>query len=165
MRMVFYILIINLITSCDYYVVNPYKHPIGHLSESNIGNPDFEPCYKEEIFAGNYFRKPSGFSFGKDSLRRYFSSTYDNQGIVSESGYITFRFAINCEGEKGWYEIHELGLDFKEKKFNKITVDHLLKLIEDLDSWRPIEFNDNKFDSYMHLTFKIENGDLLEILP
>jgi len=156
---------LTFLASCDYYVVNPHREIVGQLSESGIGNPDFEPCFKENIFPYYYSRTPAGFSPGKDSLRTYYLSQYDNKGIVSESGYLTFRFVINCKGDKGWYEIKQLGLDFNEKKFNSILVDQLLALTEDLGSWAPIRFGDTEFDSFIHLTFKISNGELVEILP
>lgn len=165
MRLCALILLTTLMISCDYYVVNPYRENIGQISKSKIGNSDFKPCFEEQIY--NHYRswKPAKFEPGKDSLRNYYLSKYDNLGIINESGYVTLRFVLNCKGEKGWYEIKQLGLDFEEKEFNKLTVDQLFDLTEALGSWTPIVFDDNNFDSYFHLTFKIDNGELVEILP
>lgn len=152
-----------LCISCDYYMVNDYKDHVGVI-ENGANEDAFELCYKEKVFPYYYGRQASGFEFGKDSLRQYFRSRYYNQGVTNESGYITIRFNINCKGEAGDYEIHQLGLDFEKKKFNRQIVDQLYDLTRALKSWKPVEFYGDKYDSFIHISFKIENGVLKEIL-
>lgn len=157
---------ILMLCGCDYYLINPHVHQVGHISKKWFSEDNFKPCFEEKVFP--YYRSlrsPARFRPGKDSLKRYFKANYDNRGIINESGYITIRFLINCKGEIGRFEILEVGLDYSKKTFNKIIKNHLLTLTKSLKGWQPIEFSESFFDSFFHLTFKIENGTLVEILP
>lgn len=155
-----------LLVSCDYYLINDYDQHVGVIRKSNTRNTgEWSACYKEKIFPYYYGRNPASFAEGKDSLRQHFRMRYYNHGITNESGYITVRFIINCKGEPGMFEIRQVGMDFKKKKFNKQIVDQLFEILLQLESWKPVEFYGDKYDSFYHLTFKIENGELKEILP
>jgi len=166
MRILLPIICLVLLSSCDYYIINSYENQVGYISNNNtLGDKDFKVCLEEHLFPFYYGRKPASFTFGKDSIRRYFDEQYSNQGVINESGYITIRFIINCKGEAGRYEILQIGKDYKKKIFNQALVDHLFTLTRNLKDWNPIELRDTKFDSFIHMTFKIENGELLEILP
>lgn len=152
--------------SCDYYVVNSYKHDVGYLDPSKALDPDFEACYEENILSSYYYsKKPASFEYGKDSLRNYFLANYDNKGIVNQSGYITYRFIINCEGKAGRFHLYCVGTDYKAKEFHPELTDQLYHLLSSLDTWQSMTIGDVIFDSHIYYTFKIENGELVEILP
>ena len=55
--------------------------------------------------------------------------------------------------------------DFEEWSFDKKLVDELLTLTKTLDGWVVGEYEGQVFDYYQYLTFKIENGKLIEIMP
>ncbi len=151
-------------SSCDYYLINSYDKPIGHL-DLHKTNAGFKTCLDEVHLPSYYSRKPVEYLHGKDSLQRYFHLNYDNKGITNQSGYITFRFIINCEGTLGNFEIHELGIDYKEKKFQESLVVHLQELLLQLNEWKAFSRGDSTFDSFHFITFKIDNGELVDILP
>ena len=162
------LLTILLLASCDYYIVNPHHHQVGHIELKGSDQKGFSPCFKEKLFAHHTaWNRYWIYKFppGKDSLRLYYNQRFDNQGIVNQSGYITLRFIINCKGEAGNYEVESLGLDYKKKDFNKELINHLLDLTQSIKTWHPYTHGDSTFDSFTHLTFKIDNGELLEILP
>lgn len=166
LRTLICLLMILLFTSCDYYIINPHHRQLGHISPSAFGDDsEFKACYEERMFPYYYGKDPSKFSHGKDSLRNYFLKYYDHLGYTNESGYITVRFIINCEGEAGRHQLLQVGLDYQEKEFNAQLTDKLLQLTKNLKDWDPIIFGDSTYDSFIHLTFKIENGELVEILP
>ncbi len=159
-------ILLSFFISCDYYIVKDYKEHVGLISKSEESdNPDFNPCFKEKIFPYYYGRQTAEYAKGKDVLSNYFHEHYKNFGNTHESGFITFRFIINCKGEAGNYEIRQVGLDFKKKSFNRETVDYLFSLVKTLQDWNTVEFFGDKYDCFYHLTFKITNGELLEILP
>jgi len=161
-----YLLLLTILcaTSCDYYVINPHKHQVGHISQGQYtDNPDFKLCYKEVLWPG-HFDKEVGFKYGIDSLRRYFYKNYDHQGITDQSGYITIRFVVNCEGKVGLFEVRKIGADYKPKDFHPELVDQLVNLTRALNEWNAFDFNDFQYDSFTHITFKIDNGELSEIL-
>lgn len=167
-KLIFVIASVIILSSCDYYLVNPHQHQVGEPQKPFGGDKDFQICYEEKILPHYYgFRRHNGYIFkpGKDSLRSHFRENYNNQGIINESGYITLRFIINCKGETGRFILEELGFDYKKKKFNPELTEHLLTLTKSLKDWTAFSTGDVTFDSFTHLTFKIENGELLEILP
>ena len=162
-----------VLSACDYYIVNPHHHQVGHIEHGGWGE-DFSPCFEEHLFPHNYSRQfrsfyytpeSAGHVMGKDSLRNYYLQRYDDLGYINESGYVTIRFIISCMGEAGAHEVHELSMDFDEKKFSPALTDQLLTLTKEITQWRPITFGDSRFDSFFHLTFKLKNGQLVEILP
>lgn len=165
-RLLIILILLTGFFSCDYYVVNSYKHDVGYLDPSTSLDSGFEVCYEENILEYYYNRKtPASFEFGKDSLRNFFLANYDHKGIVNESGYITFRFIINCEGQIGRFHMYCVGNDYKKKKFHASLTDQLYQLLSSLDTWQPLTVGDVIFDSHIYYTFKIENGELVEILP
>ena len=152
MRAILILVIAFLLASCDYYIVNPHHHQVGHIDMDGSDPTDFNPCFKEKLFAHHtawnrywVYKYPPG----KDSLRLYYDKLFDNQGIVNQSGYITLRFVINCKGEAGYFEIEELGLDYKKKKFNPELTNHLLELTKSIAKWHPYTHG---AVSYTHLT-------------
>lgn len=157
--------IVSIHWSCDYQIIDPHDHEVGYIDPSKALDEGFEACFEEKIFPYYYGRKPARFDFGKDSLKRYFVSQYNDFGDFSQTGYITFRFVINCKGEAGRFVTESVGHDFEKKEFNPKIVDGLYKALSQLKGWQPIQFYDDKYDSYYHITFKIVNGELLEILP
>ncbi len=157
--------LVMLFCSCDYYIINDYKDHIGVVKESEYETGDFSPCFPEKIFPYYYGRETAGFKEGKDSLRQYIRMGYNNQGIENGSGYITIRFIINCKGQAGLYELRQVGLDFKPKKFNPAIVEQIEELVMGIDAWQAIEFYGDRYDSFYHLSFKIRDGEIEEILP
>jgi len=147
-------------------VINSHENHIGVITEASPhDDPDFKVCFEEKIFPYYYGTDKAGYEFGKDSLRIYFKSNFYNKGFTNESGYVTIRFIINCEGKAGRYEVLETGMDFKEKKFNDYIPGHLLDLTLRLKDWKIHKYYGSSYDSFFHLTFKIVNGEIVEILP
>ena len=152
--------------SCDYYIIDPHNEHVGFIDIKDAPkDKNFKACFEENIFPYYYSRSPASFSYGKDSLKKYFHKKYNNFEDVSCSGYVTARFVINCEGEAGRFIVHQVGPDYVQKKLNPKIVNNLLEAVQALEDWKPIQFFDDKYDSFFHLSFKIEGGDLVEILP
>lgn len=165
MRWLFLLALMSLLSSCDFYMVNPHRQHVSYLSEKGtISPPEFKPCFEEFTFPNFYSRQPAEFAPGRDSLRTYFYEAFDNGGIINDSGYVTIRFMINCRAETGRFEVLPIGLDYKEKQFNKKIIDQLLTLTMNLKDWSPYGRDYTSFDSSTHVTFKIVNGELVDIL-
>lgn len=160
------LLILIMLGSCDYYRINPHRNHISHIPIGQaIESDSFKVCFKEKIFPPFYGRQRATFSEGTKALKQHILDTYEDIGDRSESGYITIRFVVNCEGEAGRFIVHEVGPDYKKKKFNKRIVKQLLGSLQSLKEWKPLQFYDDRYDSYYFLSFKINNGELAEVLP
>ncbi|SHG91731.1 hypothetical protein [Winogradskyella jejuensis] len=131
--------------------------------ETALGNKDFKTCNDNIIF--NYYNPQSAsYSGGKNNLRDYILSNY-NSDKYSDSGYLNILFVINCKGEAGRYKVYENNLDLEPQKFNPQLKTELLNLTMKLKKWNPNVIRGEYVDSSMYISYRIENGEITEILP
>jgi len=142
---------------------NVYMERIAYINpDKALLSEDFDTCH-DYIYDYYNPERPS-YITGKKGLRKYILDNYRNNSYT-DSGYLTVRFVINCKGKTGRYVIHENDLDLIPKKFNEELKDQLFELTTDLDQWNPNVIRGNKVDSYMYISYRIENGEIIEILP
>ena len=55
--------------------------------------------------------------------------------------------------------------NYEEKVFDKSITDKLLSIAKNLKGWKGKRIREKEIDYYQYLIFKIENGQLKEILP
>ena len=101
----------------------------------------------------------------KGEFRRFIIQHFNNNNY-KDNGLLNLRFLINCKGEIGDIEINELNFDFEPIALTDSLVQELMELAFLKDNWdvsrlRLIEPN----DYYMYLIFRIENGQMVDILP
>ncbi len=107
----------------------------------------------------------SGFIGGKGNLKKFIDKKLDNSKLNDETGYLTFRFVINCMGQAGKFVTNEADFDYNEKQFSKQTVMHLYDIISSVEKWKPCVIRNVKKDSYFYVTFILKNGKIQDILP
>ena len=141
-----------------------YPHSIEYIDpEKSFLNTDFILC-NEDFIVQYYNPKRATYSKGKNGLREFVLSNYKNRNYT-DSGYLNIRFMINCKGEAGRYVIHENNLNLEPKKFNKDLVKQLLTITTQLKKWNPNYTHDAYRDSYMYISYRMEHGEITEILP
>ncbi len=123
----------------------------------------FEICDKNYILQ-YYNPERATYSQGKNGLRNFILSNYKNKNYT-DSGYLNIRFIINCKGEAGCYVIHENDLNLVPKTFTKDLKDQLFTLTTQLKKWNSNFTRGLDRDSYMYISYRIENGNITEILP
>lgn len=127
---------------------------------------DFALCGLHMKVADYYNSSPDGhYSKGKRVMVNLINSKIIKEKLFNESGYLTFRFVVNCKGEAGWFTIEQADLNYNEKKFNQETIDHLYEIVYGLKSWSPSVLDETPRDAYFYLTFRMKNGEILDILP
>jgi hypothetical protein len=142
---------------------NRYEHRIAHIDPNNSMLSDgFETCH--EYIYDYYNPERPTYVNGKNGLRKFVLKNYKNDGY-SDSGYLNIRFVINCKGETGRYVIHENDLSLSPKKFNPEIKKQLFELTTQLNKWNPNFIRGKKVDSYMYISYRIENGEIIEIIP
>jgi len=133
-------------------------------SFKNIQN--FEACnggvknqyYYDEIGTSN--------SRNREEMLSYFLKHFQYPFDSNQNGYIRIRFMVNCKGKIGRFSLQEMDRDYKEKRFPPEITQQLFDLVYQLDGWIPMElWLDEPVDYYKHLGFKINNGQIEEILP
>lgn len=83
------------------------------------------------------------------------------------SGYITFRFMIDCEGKPlPKTQILQTDEKYTNYHFNKNLVNELFTFLKTLDKWKIAKSKEGVTYSYKaFLTFKIKNGKVINIIP
>ncbi|AWX44734.1 hypothetical protein HME9304_01737 [Flagellimonas maritima] len=144
--------------------VKKHEHDIGYIDPSKARlNKGFHVCNKSRIFQ-YYNPEKATYSKGKNGLRRFILENYKNKNY-NDSGYLTIRFVINCKGKAGRYIIHENDLNLMPKHFDPDLVEQIFELTSKLEKWNPNFIFEEYRDSYMYLSYRIENGEITEILP
>ena len=126
---------------------------------------DFTLCNKRHIF--QYFNDSNGLQYKgeKAELDKIFFKKYKSQNIPDETGLIRIRFVVNCKGETDRFRIIGMDGNYNSKTFSSKVTDQLMDITKSLNGWIPKKIQGNDVDFYQYLIFKIENGNLIEIMP
>ena len=91
---------------------------------------------------------------------------HQNQ-LFKGSGYITFRFRIDCEGQRTKRtQVLQTDEHYKSYHFNKTLVNELYLFLNTLNNWKAAKDKRGNFFSYIALlTFKIKDGKVINIIP
>ena len=142
---------------------NKYEHRIAYIDSTNsLLSKDFKTC--NDYIYDYYNPKRPTYITEKNGLRKFILENYKNKNYT-DSGYLNIRFVINCKGETGRYVIHENDLNLIPQNFTKELKEQLFNLTTQLNEWNPNIIRDKKVDSYMYISYRIENGKITEILP
>lgn len=147
------------------------NHRVAYINIEKAKNTDrFIVCDSTYIVdyynysPGDSIYRATSYANGKNGLRKEVLTQYKNNNY-SDSGYLNFRFIVNCHGEAGAYVIHENDLDLKPKSFNPDLVEQLFNITVSLKEWLPNFMRGENRDSYMYISYRIENGEITEIIP
>lgn len=126
---------------------------------------DFQLCGSEKLVQQYfYFGQGLHYEGEKTALRKRFKEAYVPVE-TTQSGWIRIRFIVNCQGKAGRFRMISSDLDYQEQVFDERITDQLLKITKSLDGWGVLSKNDKPRDYYQYLIFKINNGNLTDILP
>lgn len=130
-------------------------------------NPKFTTCNHISKIYDYYNGSSDGIQIegSKGRLKAILQEKLDTDKIKGISGYYTFRFVINCKGEAGRFITEECGLDYQSTQFSEQSRQHLLSILMDIDEWIPLEIKGEKKDAYNYITFKIKDGEIIDLLP
>ncbi|WP_396632890.1 hypothetical protein [Maribacter sp. R86514] len=143
-----------------------YFNDLGEISfDEQLDDENFKVCHEDVTFPFNYGGVGLIYTGEKTKLEDTIRNKFQDFQIDGQTGYITVRFIINCEGKSGRFRTTEMGLDLKPKKFNKDIVRQILEITKELDGWKAFEYNEKTWDYQQYLTFKFDNGLLKDIMP
>ena len=144
---------------------NPKTHRVGFIfpENKNVVTLDTAKSHWNKklvgVFASTYpqIYKGSKYQFRQNLLQAYQAELYQ------DNGYFNLRFYISNEGEVWLYEVNEMDFDFNSTQFTPGLREELIALSLKKDNWNP--FSEEDLNYYMHLTYRIENGKITEIIP
>ena len=142
------------------------KHE-GHIGFLDSKNPDVSENFKrcsEKLPVGFYHSSaPYIYKGGKPNFRKFIQTNF-SENKYTDDGYLNFRFLINCNGEIGDVETNQLDTNLELTVLNKDLVSKLSKLTLRKENWNSLETREVR-DLYMYIIYRIENGQIVEILP
>lgn len=142
-----------------------YHKRVGHISPpAETLNKNTEPIL--DYYRGAYHTfssaAPKIYKGSKHQFRKKILEKFNAQNYT-ESGYLTLRFFINPQSQVILHEIIEMDLDLIQTNLDDKMVEEIQKLSFDPENWDP--YIDENHNYYMHLTYRIENGQITEITP
>ncbi len=145
-----------------------YLLQVGDIrADPDLDEPAFALCNGEE-YAFQYFNTGEGFRYKgeKSALITHFKQAYKpvTEG-ANNSGYIRIRFIVNCKGEIGRLRLLTSDFEYHPMEFHGDITEELLSIIKEMDGWEILMKNESPLDYYMYLIFKIDKGQIIEILP
>jgi hypothetical protein len=148
-------------------IANPeYSNNVGDIEfNSKTDKQDFELCNKNHIY--QYFNNSGGLEYEGEKLEieKVFKENYKSEKINNETGLIRINFIVNCKGKTDRFRLISMDENYNEKLFLKSITDQLLDITKNLNGWKAKKIKERDIDYYQYLIFKIENGQLKEILP
>lgn len=149
-------------------LANHPKKRTGYINPAKTldQNVNFSLCGKELDITDYYNSEPDGGFFpDKRAFLSSFQQNVDTAFFEGLSGYLTFRFVINCKGEAGRYTTEMASLDFKPADFPQNLVQNLFDFLKTRKEWATTDLNEKATDTYFYVTFKFNHGKLESILP
>ena len=143
-----------------------YPNYVGDIEfNSEIDNKDFELCNAIHIF--QYFNTGDGLVYEGEKLaiEKEFAEKYKSEITKNETGLIRINFVVNCKGKTDRFRLISMGENYQEKVFAKSITDQLMSITKNLKGWKGKKYREKEIDYYQYLIFKMENGQLKEILP
>ncbi len=157
------ILILTFLLAISHTYAQKYILPGGEYMDTtnnpDIGCKDYNVYYYQ--VGGKY--PESSITLLKDAQK----SLQHSKKIYQGNGYITFRFKIDCEGHRmKRTQVLQTDKTYKTYHFDKALVNELYFFLNTLDDWKIVKVNKGNPLSYIaFITFKIENGKVINIIP
>lgn len=137
--------------------------PYGEFMDTTItANPNCNDKYL--IY---YYHVDTRYPAGTESLlseSKAFLAKIGQQ--YTGSGYITFRFMINCEGKMQRVRVMQVDDDYKTTHFEKRFVSDLNDYIHTLQHWKTglSAFGQDHVNYIAYISFRIKNGEVINVI-
>lgn len=124
--------------------------------EFELCSTSLHPYYYPELkYEGDFY-----------AIKEHFKEYYQPVLASDNSGMVRIRFQVNCKGESGNFSVDTYNSNFEEIEVNKEIVTQLVELTRALKGWIPAKNEDGEpVNSHKFFAIRIENGNLMEIMP
>lgn len=142
-----------------------YPNYVGYINQETTAlNRSYNLCDPKTIYHVHHGASEEGYAGNKKQYRDDILAQYKNNSYT-DSGYLNFRFLVNCEGKPGWFETIEVDTNYQKTQFSEELVSQLLALTAQAKHWNIIRFDEQPVDYYMYVSYKLKDGEITEILP
>ncbi len=144
---------------------NTKTHRVGFIfpEKDNVVTLDTAKAHWHKKILGDYSSAaPKIYQGSKYQFKERLFTSF-NADKYKDNGYFNLRFYISNEGKVWLYEFNEMDFDFNPIHFSPGLKEELIELSFKQDNWNP--YSEEDLNYYMHLTYRIENGKITEIIP
>jgi len=112
-----------------------------------------------------YYQAGTCYSGGLRKIKQHFFSNVTPELSFGDSGYLTIRFIVHEDGTITIVDILHCSKEFRPFRFNDNLVDELILCLHQLGRWNPGTVQNQPIKSMKYLTFIIQNGLVVDIVP
>jgi hypothetical protein len=158
--------ILLLLSCCKNALPQERPYFVYHIpSDTKKEDTSFSVCNENWILP-YYGGTRTQYNEGKPGIKRHFIAGFtSSKESTEQTGYVTIRFIVNCNGQAGRFSVEEFDNNYHRISFDKNIVTQLLLLTKQLKSWVPAQYNEQPVDTYYYICFKLDKGQLKEIMP
>ena len=150
-----------LASTLTFWLNDQLSKRVGDISfNEELDDSFFKVCDETRIL--QYYSVNANYQNGRKALKKEIWETIEPLTFKA-SGYITFRFIINCDGEIGRFRVKTIDSELKKNEFDSDKIKTLQSSIENLKHWSAGALGTKTFDSYFVLNFKIETDKITDI--
>lgn len=165
-RILFFILYLMILSCSETKVQKEYFNDLGEIPfDEQLDERSFKVCHEDLTIPFNYGGFGLVYEGEKKKLVETILDKFNYPETKGQTGFVTVRFIINCEGQTGRFRVIEMDLNLKAKKFDDNISNQILDITKGLDGWKSLEKWDKAWDVQQYLTFKFEDGVITDILP
>ena len=148
-----------LCTSLLVLIVVSLTNQIGDISmNKKIDNSDFQT----KGITYQYYQANTKYKGERKAIRDIL--LVKNPKLASvKNGWLVIRFLVNQEGLTDRFRFFCIDEKYRDINLSNQEEEELLKNIRSLRNWEVGKVNGEKVDSYYQITFKVENGKVIDI--
>jgi hypothetical protein len=133
-----------------------------YLDTTTVHNP---ACVKAPT--AQYFNVDGKYPRSSATLVREATAFLQRGGRkFSGSGYVTFRFMIDCAGfRQPMTQVLQTDANYAPTHFRPELVSELYAFLKTLKDWRAATYRGQAFSYFAYLTFKLTDGKVVAVIP
>lgn len=133
---------------------------VGNIAmNSKTDNPNFQT---KGIITYQYYQASTKYKGERKTIKEALINRISKLTTM-KNGWIVIRFIVNYQGLTDRFRFFCIDEKYKDIKLSNQEEENLLKLIRPLHNWEIGKVNGKKVDSYYQITFKVENGKIIDI--
>ncbi|WP_310991535.1 hypothetical protein [Aequorivita marina] len=149
------------------YPVDAEKYPnyVGYIDQETAAlNKNDTLCNAEAIYYVHHGASEKGYAGNKKQFREFILANFKSKAFT-DSGYLNFRFLVSCNGNPGWFKTIQVDTTYNTTQFSEALVSQLRTLTAKPDNWNILRIEESPVDYYMYVSYKLQDGKIIEILP
>jgi hypothetical protein len=102
-----------------------YQDQVGDTKfDEKLDDPHFKTCNKVVL---QYYNFGKGLQYQGEKIKILEAfKGFNAPNSLDDTGYVTIRFIVNCEGKTGMFRIQEMSDTYETKKFSDDAITQLL---------------------------------------